>query len=82
MAGNAQDVWQAGQQGQGLLRLWDVARGNWGMVVRLCYTLMGTVRALLTILVSMLACHFEPCWVCCGSARPDVIHHIPCLSIL
>ena len=81
-AGDAQDVWRAGQQARGLPRPWDVARGNRGAVARPRHPLMGTARALLTMLVSMPACHFEPRWVRCGSAGPDVIHHVPCLSIL
>ena len=81
-AGDAQDVWRAGQRARGLPRPWDVARGNRGAVARPRHPLMGTARALLTMLVSMPACRFEPRWVRCGSAGPDVIHHVPSLYIL
>ena len=81
-AGDAQDVWRAGQRARGLPRPWDVARGNRGAVARPRHPLMGTARAAPTTLVSVPACRFEPRWVRCGSAGPDVIHHVPSLYIL
>ena len=80
--GDAQDVWRAGQRARGLPRPWDVARGNRRAAARPRHVMMGTARTLLTMLVSMLACRFEPRCVCCGSAGPDMIPHVPCLCIL
>ena len=78
-AGDAQDVWRAGQRARGLPRPWDVARGNRRAAARPRHVMMGTARALLAM---MPACRFEPRWARCGSARPDVIHHVPCQYIL
>ena len=61
-AGDAQDVWRAGQRARGLPRPWDVARGNRGAVARPRHPLMGTARAAPTTLVSVPACRFEPRW--------------------